>query len=150
MQHKIKLFGLLASISLLAIIFLYWYGNKTQKTESDTIQPTPILTPLHLENTIPQTGEQEMAFPNSAITFVFNQKIKPLSYTADIDPKVGFEIEIDVQNPQVLYLKPKQNWQFRQKYNITLTAQPSQGLSLEKPVKYSFTPIPPTRGQEVD
>lgn len=142
-KHKRKLITLFVVASVLS--FIYIWNSVNQNTSSPSPRPPISITPtpagLALINKYPPDGDIPFTFPNTAISFTFNQPIKQYTVNITSSPSILLDYYYS-QDFRTIYLKPRDRWIFNTKYTISL-----EGFNI--PVQTIFTPVDPSKSEEI-
>lgn len=137
-NRKLQVFLLLIVISIASIVYLVSKTKTSPENINNSLSSSPVK--LQLVSVFPLPGKQPLAYPNTAITFVFNQELSLGTASVDIQPEIKASIEIDAKDRTLLHVIPKSDWKYNTKYQFTVSVKPFNGLPLDKPINYELEP----------
>lgn len=139
---KHKILSTLVLVSILSIVYLYYYSN--QKVNIASIpQPTPG-TYLNILNIDPPPGIQESIWTTQSIAFSFKQDIDISSLEYTVIPVID-TIPFLNPNNKTLYIRPKKDWRPNVSYTLTIKKLSALGggEKLATDIIYQFEIRPP-------
>lgn len=145
---KLIIFSIATGVVLILIIF-YFSQQKKPSGETPMSSPTKTVEKLAVLSVNPLPGNSQIVFPNIAITIIFTKDINIDSVHMFVSPTIEFITELKAEDQRVLYIKPKSNWVFDQRYEFTISVSSKSGEKLEN-YKYSFEPQHPASTRKED
>lgn len=132
---KSSLIVLLVSLLLFAGFFLI---------QNLVLEKKGKLPPFFLSKTEPPAGAHRTPFPASAITFIFSEKVSPLSVSYSVSPLIELAWKFG-DNQNTLQFYPLTPWQPNQEYKLVISKElrsPS-GQKLKEDIIYLYKLTPP-------
>ena len=145
---KLIIFSI-ATGAVFALILFYFSQQKNPSEKTLISSPTKTIEKLDVLSVNPLSGGSQIVFPNIAITIIFTKDINIDSLRVFANPAIEFITELKAEDQRVLYIKPKGNWVFNQRYEFTISVSSRSGEILEN-YKYSFEPQRPASTREED
>ena len=140
MRSLIKKYWLPAVIvvggSLLIVLLLFL------KSRSQSPIPSIAPVPFKLLSTYPPEGEQETAFPSTAIMFTFSSKLDDSNIVVTISPSINYIAEAS-SDKKVLTVRPEKAWEYGTSYKIKVNVKSEDGQTLPE-IDYKYAPVAPT------
>ncbi len=138
-KEWIKKHKIVTVIIIIIVIILFILRGGTEKKISTMPTPTPVK--FQLIKTFPFPGEQETAFPATAIQFSFTKAVDRTSLKVIIIPEQNYTISFRNSDKDI-FIQPTPFWKLGINYTINLSVN-SKDLETIDPISYSFKFILP-------
>jgi hypothetical protein len=124
MSKKKKIFLIILGVLVITGLLFLLYKTKRQPPTP----PSPAKGELSLLDTEPPPGKTELFNPTIGITFNFDSPVKVSSANIVLTPYIPFAVEREKASFNSLVVRPKENWEYGVKYQITI----AKGLTSTK------------------